>query len=81
MSKEKPAAINPLEHFLTPKMKVLSKGEREEALKKLKASESQLPKMLEKDPAAKALGAKVGDIIEIKRKDPTGSYVYYRIVV
>lgn len=81
MSKEKPAANNPLEYFLTPKMKVLPKEEKERVLKKLNVGEKQLPKMLEKDPTAKALRAKPGDIVEIKRKDPTGSYLYYRIVV
>ena len=34
-----------------------------------------------KDPAIKAIDAKIGDIIKILRKGPSGPYEYYRRVV
>ncbi|MFH1221914.1 MAG: DNA-directed RNA polymerase subunit RpoH/Rpb5 C-terminal domain-containing protein, partial [Candidatus Micrarchaeota archaeon] len=33
------------------------------------------------DPAVKALGAQVGDVIKIARTDATGNYDSYRVVI
>ncbi len=42
----------------------------------------QLPYVITSDPAALALGAKMGDILRITRKSPTaGEVVVYRYVV
>jgi DNA-directed RNA polymerase subunit H (RpoH/RPB5) len=43
---------------------------------------SQLPRILRDDPAARVLGAKVGQIVRIERASPTaGPIYYYRLVV
>ena len=69
-------------HELVPKARILKKEEIEEILKKYKATKLQFPKILSKDPMCKALGAKPGDVIEIKRKSPTAEEaIYYRVVV
>ncbi len=74
--------FNIFDHELVPEHRVLSEKEKEELLKKYRIKISQLPQIKAKDPAVVALGAKPGDIIEIKRKSPTaGVYYYYRIVV
>lgn len=67
---------------LVPKHEILSEEKKEELLKTLNISSSQLPKILSTDPAAKAIGAKKGDVIKITRKSLTaGEYNYYRLVV
>lgn len=78
--KKKPK-IEVLEHHLVPKMKILGEKDKEKLLKKYGISENDLPLMLADDPASKALGANPGDVIEIKREDPTGPNPYYRLVV
>ena len=62
-------------------MKIMGEKDKEKLLKKYGISEKDLPLMLEGDPAAKALDAKPGDVVEIKREDPTGPNLYYRLVV
>jgi len=62
-------------------MEVLKEEEKEELLKKFRIGENLLPKINSDDPAVSALGAKEGDVLRIKRKDETGEYDYYRIVV
>ncbi len=81
MKKTVSVSTNVLDHNLVPKMKVLGEKEKQKVLEKYNITENDLPHMLLDDPAAKALEAKIGDIIEIKREDPTGSYEYYRLVV
>ena len=74
--------INIFEHELVPKHRVLTKEEREELLKRYGVKPKQLPRILSKDPAVKAIDAELGDIIEITRKSPTaGEAKYYRVVV
>lgn len=66
---------------LVPKHEVLDDEKKAELLKTLNISAAQLPKLLATDPAAKAIGAKKGDVVRIMRKSPTaGEYNYYRIV-
>ncbi|MEM4272185.1 MAG: DNA-directed RNA polymerase subunit H [Candidatus Bilamarchaeaceae archaeon] len=81
MKKAVSVSMNVLDHNLVPKMKVLGEKEKQKVLEKYKITEKELPRMLLDDPAAKALEAKAGDVIEIKREDSTGSYEYYRLVV
>ncbi|AIF68963.1 DNA-directed RNA polymerase subunit H [Palaeococcus pacificus DY20341] len=74
--------FNIFDHELVPEHRILSEEEKAELLKRYNIKLSQLPQIRASDPAVQALGAKIGDIIEIKRKSPTaGIYYYYRIVV
>lgn len=66
---------------LVLKHKLLSAGEAKSISTKLKTTMDKFPKILESDPQVQALEAKVGDLIEVDREDPTGSYKYYRLVV
>ena len=73
--------IDVLSHSLNPEMSVLSESEKAKLLKKYSVSDSQLPVIPAADPVAVALKANPGDIIQIKRKEETGEYTSYRIVV
>ncbi|MDI6642693.1 MAG: DNA-directed RNA polymerase subunit H [Candidatus Hodarchaeaceae archaeon] len=69
-------------HALVPKHEVLSKKEVEELLKQYKIHTHQLPLIKSSDPAAKAIGAKPGDVLKITRKSQTaGEAVFYRYVI
>ncbi len=79
MSKKK---FNVLDHYLVPKHEILPDSEINSVLEEYHlSSKDQLPKILRTDPVIKAIGAKVGDVIRIHRKDLTGEYYYYRVVV
>lgn len=80
MKKEKPN-VDVLKHFLVPKMEVLKEEERQDLIKKFGIEGNLLPRINSDDPAVSALGAKEGDMLRIRRKDETGEYDYYRIVV
>ncbi len=74
--------IDIFRHKWVPRARVLSQEEKEKLLKEYNITEFQLPKILKSDPMVKALGAKVGDVIEIVRDSPTaGKTVYYRVVI
>jgi DNA-directed RNA polymerase subunit H len=73
--------IDVLKHKLVPKHRILSEKEKEELLKKYNVTLEKLPKILISDPVVKALGAKVGDIIEIERDFEGFKSIYYRVVV
>ncbi|MGC8571709.1 MAG: DNA-directed RNA polymerase subunit RpoH/Rpb5 C-terminal domain-containing protein [Candidatus Micrarchaeia archaeon] len=66
---------------IIPPHRLLSDNEAKKVLEKFNISPDKLPKILESDPQAIKLGAKAGQIIEIERHDPTGKYLYYRVVV
>ena len=69
-------------HGLVPKHTILSKKEREKLLNTYGILTKHLPRILESDPAVKAIEAKIGDIIKIMRKSQTaGETTYYRVVV
>ena len=69
-------------HILVPKHVILSKEEAEVVLKKYHIKPYQLPYIKASDPAAKAIGAKPGDIVKIIRRSSTaGEVVVYRYVV
>ena len=63
-----------------PKHEILPKGEEEKLLASLAVVKENLPRIKVTDPQCKALGAKVDDIIRIKRTD-MGPNTYYRRVV
>lgn len=70
------------EHILVPKHSKINEKEKKELLEKYNITPKELPKILKKDPLAKELDAKVGDIIKIVRNSPTaGESVFYRCVV
>jgi len=71
-----------LEHEYVPEHRLLSLEEAVEVLRRLGVKPWQLPKISVNDPIARALGAKPGDIIEIRRRSSTaGEYIHYRFVV
>lgn len=73
--------FNVLEHELVPKHVLLDKKTAELVLKRLGIKPYQLPWIYESDPAARAVGAKAGDIIMIIRDSPTaGKAVAFRYV-
>ena len=59
---------------LVLKHRLLSASEAKSASARLKTPTDKFPKILESDPQAQALKATIGDLIEIDREDPTGSY-------
>lgn len=74
--------VNILEHELVPQHILLNKEDAVKLLKRMGISRRQLPWLLASDPAAKAIGAKPGDVVMIVRKSPTaGVSVAFRIVV
>ncbi|HID71798.1 MAG TPA: DNA-directed RNA polymerase subunit H [Thermoplasmata archaeon] len=73
---------NKRRHELVPEHRVLSGEEAEMVLKRLKLKREQLPKISVDDPIAKEIGAKVGDIVEIRRPSPTAGYTLaYRYTI
>ncbi|WFO75935.1 DNA-directed RNA polymerase subunit H [Desulfurococcaceae archaeon MEX13E-LK6-19] len=82
MPKSKKKTVNILEHEWVPEHEILSPEEAAEVLKKLGVKPIQLPWLLTSDPVAKAIGAKPGDIVRIRRKSFTaGEVIAYRYVV
>jgi len=77
---KKKSTIDVLDHHLVPKMKILGEKDKDKLLKKYGITEKDLPIMLADDPASQALDAKPGDVVEIKREDPTGPNLYYRLI-
>lgn len=73
--------VDVLSHVLVPEMKVLSESEKKKILEKFEITEDQLPQLVSSDPAVVALKATTGDIVRIKREDPTGKYLAYKIIV
>ncbi len=70
------------QHVLVPKHEILSKEEAQEVLARYKISPHQLPFIKSSDSAAKAIGAKPGDILKITRNSLTaGKAVAYRYVI
>ena len=69
-------------HVLVPKHEVLPKDKAEELFDKYKITCYQLPLIKSTDPAAKAIGAKPGDVLKISKESPTaGKAVSYRYVI
>jgi len=80
--KKQPApTLDVLSHFLIPEMKILSGAEKSKLFSKYDVDEKKLPRILAKDPAVKALEAKAGDVLRMKRDDGTGKYYTYKVVV
>ena len=73
--------IDITQHVLVSQHQKLSPEEIKEVLEKFNISMAQLPSILSTDPIAKALAAKIGDVIKIERKGPLASSFYYRRVI
>jgi len=77
-----PAKFDVGQHVLVPKHEILSKEKAQEVLQRYKIFPHQLPLIKSSDSAAKAIGAKSGDILKITRNSPTaGKDVVYRYVI
>ncbi|MDH5595457.1 MAG: DNA-directed RNA polymerase subunit H [Candidatus Bathyarchaeota archaeon] len=75
-------AFNIFNHTLVPIHEVLAREEKEELLAKYGVRPYQLPQIRASDPAARAIGARPGDIVRIIRESQTaGKYIAYRYVV
>jgi DNA-directed RNA polymerase subunit H len=70
------------DHEMVPDHVLLTPEECVEVLNGFNIEAPQLPKIHINDPAAKEIGAKVGDIIKIVRKSTTAKHsIFYRLVI
>jgi DNA-directed RNA polymerase subunit H (RpoH/RPB5) len=69
-------------HDLVPEHDIITKEEVEKLEKKYGISREQLPKIKVGDPAAKAIGARPGDVVRIVRiSDTAGEYEIFRYCI
>lgn len=74
--------LNVLEHVMVPDHQIMSEDEVQQLFSLYTISSEQLPKIYHDDPAVKAIGAKVGDVIRIVRMSHTaGRAESYRLVI
>ena len=70
------------DHEMVPEHILLTPEEGAGVLKDFGITAPKLPKIHISDPAAKEIGAKVGDIIKVVRKSTTARQsVFYRLVI
>lgn len=80
--KEKEPSYDVFQHELVPKHVLLKPGEAKAVLERYHIRPFQLPYIRSSDPAARAIGAKPGDIIKVIRKSVTaGESDFFRYVV
>jgi len=76
------ASFDIFQHELVSMHSIVSADEIQLVLGHYGIEKNQLPRILRDDPAAKALGAKPGQIVRIERDSATAGIVYYyRLVV
>ncbi len=84
-TKTKKGEEKPIDIFksrLVPDCKIMSPEEEKKLLEKYNITKQQLPRIRLTDPVAKALDAKLGNIIEFTRTSKTaGLSKFYRVVV
>ncbi|MDI9632441.1 MAG: DNA-directed RNA polymerase subunit H [Methanolinea sp.] len=74
--------LNVLKHTMVPDHRIMSEEEIQQLYSRYNITSEQLPKIYHDDPAVKAIGAKVGDVIRIIRTSHTaGRAESFRIVV
>ncbi len=74
--------FNVLNHEIVPKHEVLAEDEMAPLLEQYGIVKEQLPRIRSIDPAAKVVGAQVGQVVKITRPSPTaGIFTVYRLVV
>ena len=79
---QKEPSYNVFNHELVPKHILLKPDEAKQILSRYHIRPFQIPYIKVSDPAARAVGAKPGDIIKVIRKSPTaGESDFYRYVV
>ena len=77
-----PKKFDVMKHDLVPRHEVLPEGEMKKVLERYNIFPEQLPKILQSDPVCKAIAAKPGQVVKIKRKSPTaGEAIAFRLVV
>ncbi len=70
------------DHEMVPEHVLLTPEEGDEVLKGFDIEAPHLPKIHVNDPAAKEIGAKVGDIIKVIRRSTTAKQsIFYRLVI
>ncbi len=80
--KEEEPSYDIFQHELVPKHMLLNPQEAKHVLEHYHIKPFQLPYINASDPAARAVGAKPGDIIRVIRKSSTaGESDFYRYVV
>jgi len=76
------ASFDIFQQELVSKHSIVSADEIQLVLGHYGIEKNQLPQILRDDPAAKALGAKSGEVVRIERDSATSGVVYYyRLVV
>ena len=74
--------FNVLNHELVPIHELLSDEEAASLFAEYNILSEQLPKIMASDPAAKAVGAKAGNVVRIRRKSKTaGEAIAFRYVI
>jgi DNA-directed RNA polymerase subunit H len=74
--------FNVLNHDLVPIHELLTDEETRSLFSSYNIMPEQLPKILASDAAARAIGAKAGNVVRIRRKSRTaGEAVAYRYVI
>lgn len=80
--KQKEPSYDVFQHELVPKHVLLKPEEARKVLDQYHIKPYQLPYIRVSDPAARAVGAKPGDLIRVIRRSPTaGESDFYRYVV